>query len=148
RAGATESKQRKVARVMTAAKADHTDCTSHLVIGNPQDRRGSLIDIQAERLADLSDNCLLYIIQRYPAVHRQQTVRIESAKHKIGIRDRRPRATTTVADRTRPGAGAFRSDLQHPRLADEGDRPAARADGMHIYHRDMDRHRIFELKFR
>ncbi len=50
-----------------------------------------------------------------------------------------------VADRSGPGAGALRADLDQARRVDAGDRAAAGADRVHVDHRHVDRHGVLDL---
>ena len=72
-------------------------------------------------------------------------LRVEPPEHQIGVGDGRLGAAAAVADRAGIGAGAFRADLDQAGGIDAGDRAAAGADRVHLDHRHVDRHRIFDL---
>ena len=75
----------------------------------------------------------------------KQLARRQSPQHQVGVGDGRLRAAAAVADRPRIGAGAFRPDLNETGRVDAGDRAAAGPDRVHVDHRHVDRHRIFDL---
>ena len=79
-------------------------------------------------------------------VDAQQAVGIEPAQHQVGVGDGGFAAAAAVADRPGPRAGALRADAQHARGIDRGDRAAAGADRVHVDHRHVDGHGVFQLE--
>jgi len=65
---------------------------------------------------------------------------------RVGVGDGGFGAAAAVADRTRTRACALRSDAQHAGGIDRGDGAAAGADRMHVDHRHMDGHGVFQLE--
>ena len=71
---------------------------------------------------------------------------VQAAEHEVRVGDRDPLAAAAVTDRPGRGACALRPDLEHPGVVDVGDRAATGADGVHVDHRHVDRHRVLELE--
>ena len=86
------------------------------------------------------------MVERHRMVDAQKLVGIESAQDQVGVGDGGLGAAAAVTDRTGPRARALRPDPQHARRIDRGDGAAARADRVHVDHRHMDRHGIFEFE--
>ena len=145
---AAEREQHEVARIVAARERNHADRARHLVVGDAQYRRCGCGRIQPERLADFFQDDRAHFGERHRPVHGEQLFRIEPPQDQVGIGDGRIDAAAAVADRAGRGAGRFRADLQHAGLIDEGDRPAAGADGVHVHHGHMDGHGVFQLQLR
>ena len=109
--------------------------------------RGRRVDaVEAGGPADPVREDLPDVVERDTAASTDSSLRRrQPPEHQIGVGDGRLRAAAAVADRAGIGAGAFRPDLDQAGRVDAGDRAAAGADRVHVDHRHVDRHRIFDL---
>ena len=140
-----KGEQSEVARIQTKRDGDHAGRAGHAGRGHAQHRRRRRFGIDAERVTEpcLEDGADIVDIDR--PRDRLQLAGVKTAKNHVGVGDRRQIAATPVADGPRVGAGALRPDLEEAGFVDPRDRPAAGADGADIDHRNVDRHRIFDL---
>ena len=144
---AAEGKEHEVARIVSARKRHHADRARHLVVRNAHDRRRHVHRIEPERLAERFGEDGFDLPEIGFSLDPEEFLRIEPSEHEVRVGDRRLGAAAPVADRPRMGARAARPDAQHAVLAEVGDRAAARADGVHVHHRHVHRHRVFDFKF-
>ena len=146
RAGAAEGEEREVARVVAARQAHHADRARHPVVADAHDRCGRCRCIEAERRADVLEQRGADRIHRHRMLDREQALRIEPAKRQVGIGDGGACAAAAIADRPGHGTRALGADAQHARRVDRRDRAAAGAYGVHVDHRHVNGHRVFELE--
>ncbi len=145
RPGAAKGEEREIARIGAQRHRDHADRPRHPHVRHAQHRRRGLHRVQPQGRPQTVNEDSRHVRQRHPAFHARHPCRVQPAQKQVGIRDRRFAAATPVADRPGIGPGALRSHLQQPGGVDPGDRAATRAHGAHVDHRNMDRHRVFDL---
>ena len=142
--GAAEGEEREVARVVAAGQRHHADRAGHVGVGEPDRGRGGVFRREPERRRDRVGKDRPQAPQRHRFLDREERCRVEPPEQKVRVGDGRARAAAAVADRPGIGAGALRSDLQHPGLVDGDDRAAAGPDGAHVDHRHMHRQPVGE----
>ena len=111
RAGAAESHQRIVARIVAALHRDHPDGFRHIGGHDRDDALRRLHHPEAELLREAADRRLGQVVAHRHAAA-EQVARIERLQHDIGVGDGGLGIALAVADRTRIGAGAARADFQ------------------------------------
>ena len=131
RPGAAEGDQRELARVVAALHGDDAQRARHVLVDDPQDAVGGLLQRQPHRVGDLLHGAARRLdVERHLAADQ---VRREVAEDDVGVGDGRLLAALAVRGRAGLGARGLRADAQRAReLRDVGDRAAARADGVHV----------------
>ena len=137
RAGAAEGHERELARVVAALDADHAQRARHVLVDDPDDPVGGLLEAQAHRVGDLLHRGLRGLdVERHLAADQ---VRREVAEDDVGVGHGRLLAALAVGRRAGLGARRLRADAQRAgELRDVRDRAAAGADGVHVDARDLD----------
>ena len=139
RPGAAERHQRVVARIVAALHGDHADRARHVGGDDREDALRGLpwhAEAQPARPAARSPLGQILPDRHAPAQQMLGFSVCSTTLASVTVGSSLPRA---VADRAGIGAGAARPDLQQPAAVDIGDRAAARADGVDVEHRRLDR---------
>ena len=127
-AGAAESEEGEVARIVAARNRDAAHRERHLRDRDLDDAERGFIDGDAERLGDLLADALARCLHVERHLAAEKTFGDHASERDVGIGDGRFRAALTVGDRTGMTAGAARADFQRADLIDPGDAAAAGAD--------------------
>ena len=133
--GAAIGKQRKTPQIVAAFGRNRSDRARHAGIGDAQDALGRALERQTERPRHLlvQDAARGREVNRQPAA--EQSRGVESAEHKIGVRDCRERAAAPISSRAGIGPSAFRPDLQRAGIVESRDAATASADDLNVDHR-------------
>ena len=107
RAGAAEGHERELARVVAALHADHAQRAGHVLVDDPQDAVGGLLEAEPHRVGDLLHRGLRRLdVERHLAADQ---VRREMAEHDVGVGHgrlgRRPGRRRRARARRPPTAG-------------------------------------------
>lgn len=123
--GAAAADDIALARIDALIDGDVLDGADHIVIGGRIDRIGRLDAANAKPFGRLVDRGFRLAAVELDAAAKE-IVRIDDAKHHIGVGDGRLGAAAAVAGGTRHGADAVRPDPQQSARIDPGDAAATR----------------------
>ena len=140
-----EGEEDELAWVVSLLDGDHPRRVGHLVVGNGEDRGGRVLGTQSERLADG-----LHDAGADPFEVRRRQIAgerggVDAPEHGVGVGYRRGIAAASVADGAGARAGALRADPEQPAGIDPRDAAAARADGVDVDQREVQRHRVRQV---
>ena len=127
----------EVARIVARIGRHAADRVRHVRVDDPEDPVRGRHQVEPERHAHLREDRLAYTGLRQLELTAAQRLGVDVAEHEVRVGDGRARAAAAVADRTGVGLRALRADAQHARLH-RRDRAAARADRVHLDHRQSD----------
>ena len=142
---AAEADQREVTRVVATLDRNHAKGALHGCVGNGDDAPREIERlfepcvagvVPAGRAPQEFGEALLGRPRVEPVRSSQEVVRIEPAENQVRVRHRRSLAATTVAHWSGHRTRAFRADAQGATRVETRERPATRAHGMNVKHRD------------
>ena len=115
RPGAAEGHQRELARVVAALHGDHAQRAGHVLVDDPQDAVGGLLEAQPHRVGDLLHGRARRLdVERHLAADQ---VGREMAEDDVGVGHGRLGAALAVGRRAGLGARRLRADAQRARSA-------------------------------
>ena len=139
RPGAAERDQREIAGIEPALDRYKAHRVRHIGIRHGNNRRRRDHDLDLLRLRYIAFDGRIGTRSVYRERAAEQELRIQAPEHDVGIGDGRALAAMAVARGPRPRAGAVRADVQQAAGIEPGNAAAARADGMHVECRGLER---------
>ncbi len=138
RAGATERHEREASRIDTALHGHDAQGAEHLGIGDGHDAGGAGERAEAELMCEPLDRGAGRAgVEGHPAGER--AIARQVAEQQVGVGDRRPLASASVAGGPGLGPGRLRTDAQRTARVAPCDRAPAGADGVDVEHRQRER---------
>ncbi len=137
-AGAAERDQRQRARVDPALHRDHAQRAHHLDLGHGHDPDGRLDQVEGQLAAQPGDRPLGQLAAQGHAAAEHRAV-AQVAEGQVGVGHGRLVAALPVGRRSRCGARRARPDAQRAAGVGPGHRAAARAHGVDVDRRVLDR---------
>ena len=134
---AAEGDEHERSRVDAAPRRDLADRVRHVGVHETEDALGGLEDRDAERTGDAVVQRRMRPLDVEAHLPAGEALRAEIAEHEVCVGHRRLDPTAAVAHRSGHRARALGTDLERARN-DARDRPAARADRLHVDHRQPD----------
>jgi hypothetical protein len=128
RARAARNDEDELARIVAALHRHDTECGRHVRVDDLVDTVGRTRDVEPERLRDVFLDRSLRSRTVELELTAVESLRVEVAKHEVGVGDGRQRAAATVARRTRLRARARGGPPRATPGLDPRDRAAARTD--------------------
>ena len=129
---AAPANQHRVGWVDALVDRDVLDGTDHVLGCHVDDRSCCLVQAEPEFVGDLTLNGVgggLGVEVHAPT---QEKIGVDPAEYYGGVGLRRVGAPLSVADRSRPRAGATRPDMQEPALVNPCDAATAGANSLHV----------------
>src|SRR5436190_19368501 len=123
----TEREDGEAPRIDSAAHRDESDALGHVRIDDPIDTLGRRHSLHTELVRYAIDGSFGSAAVEARATA-EKVVRVEEAKHEVGVGHRRLSAAIAIAGRTRLRAGTLRPDVEHTAVVYARDRAATRAD--------------------
>ncbi len=143
---AAKSNESEITRIVAALDGQKARAARHVLVDHGQNSFGGFFDAQAHLFAKrLNRFARAFEIQRRAAFQTNWIIRIDAAQHNVGVGDGGFCTAVAVTHGPRHRARAARSDLQNATAIHVSDAATARADGMHVDHRQAQRNAEIEV---
>ena len=147
RSRAAERHHRELPRIEALLDRDEPDPPRHAQVHDGEHGFRRSLDAEAQPFAEFREGAAgIFEVERYLALAADRAVHGDAAENQVGIGYGRLGPAAPIADRAGHRSRAARPDLQNAAAVDRRDAAAAGADGVHVDHRQAQRHAEVEVR--